>query len=895
MADITKAPTTKAKSLSISRKRVSATADRYTASWKLPTAATSSDSKSRWTSQHVKIVAIRADGVSIVLLNRSYATSVKSVSVSIDRGNWYPNAVRKLRSVIVTVYGSNSKGNGDASTAKLKLMPPYAPTLSGSFDTDTSIATLSAKVPDTTTALRERYRLKYSMSRTKVTASGSTTTTPKRGTILSYAANTHTLTYNETELGTLGQSDYIKLVWTVYAQGLRGNSAKKTLTQYLAWPEQATIGEPSLKGDIVTVPCGLTNAAEHRVETVTLQYCVTNSTAPTEFQDVGVTDNSYCKALSCAVSDIGTVNPGQHVYFRIKTTRQGRDLYSGVMECGALFVAAPDASTSSDVSVISVDGVSDDPNAIVCTIAWKASASYNSTRVSWSTDAMAWRSTTEPSSFDMADAAWDDGTLSSEWPHHTSVKISGLDEATTYYVRARRQDTDNEGSYTGWSSQASGSTGATPSGISVSVPPSVVAGDDLPVSWSIGGDAKQSRWDVYVDWSIVGSGNDLTSAYSVSAGVLDGKSSVVVSVGATIGGTYSISDSQSVAIVARPQVSVTGWPRTITGEAASLVIECTDPSATITANLVSCGNESDTPNGSRTQYEGDVVWTAQFPAQDGGTSMMPEDMSSLIDGTEYRLEVTASSNGITSDTASPSFELTDEGGEAYTTDRSVVEWAHQAVAPACTISTDGLTATITPTAPDGAVESDTFSVYRVTPTCITEIASDVAFGASVTDHYAPYTHDGSGLSYRVATVTELGDIDWVDVPYVASSGCVRFDWDGRFLELPYDIEVSDDYSKSVDTVRYLDGTSRGYWQDGADMSSSISANIIRFESDQEPTISELARYAGPVFVRTPAGHAYEADVQVNGIDWAADSGTIGVSFKVEAIDNGVFVADVGEV
>ena len=46
----------------------------------------------------------------------------------------------------------------------------------------------------------------------------------------------------------------------------------------------------------------------------------------------------------------------------------------------------------------------------------------------------------------------------------------------------------------------------------------------------------------------------------------------------------------------------------------------------------------------------------------------------------------------------------------------------------------------------------------------------------------------------------------------------------------------------------------------------------------------LARYQGAVFVRTPLGQAYTANVEVNDITKTYDSKAVAVSFNVTEID-----------
>lgn len=62
----------------------------------------------------------------------------------------------------------------------------------------------------------------------------------------------------------------------------------------------------------------------------------------------------------------------------------------------------------------------------------------------------------------------------------------------------------------------------------------------------------------------------------------------------------------------------------------------------------------------------------------------------------------------------------------------------------------------------------------------------------------------------------------------------------------------------------MSGSSDGYWNTNIERTASLSSDVIRLDQQDDVTKArELARYPGAVFVRTPDGSAYEADVQVS--------------------------------
>lgn len=178
---------------------------------------------------------------------------------------------------------------------------------------------------------------------------------------------------------------------------------------------------------------------------------------------------------------------------------------------------------------------------------------------------------------------------------------------------------------------------------------------------------------------------------------------------------------------------------------------------------------------------------------------------------------------------------------------------------------------------------DTFSVYRVTPDGAYLIASNLAAGDSVTDRYAPYGELGG--SYRICTVTEDGDMCWRDVGYELPGSDMRIDFGEDYVELPYDVVMSDSFDKDFE-ARHHYGESRpeGYWNGSVTRRSSLSTDLIRVVDDERARrVRKLAQHVGPCFVRLPNGCAFEADVQVKDITEQHRSVALAVSLDVTEI------------
>lgn len=251
----------------------------------------------------------------------------------------------------------------------------------------------------------------------------------------------------------------------------------------------------------------------------------------------------------------------------------------------------------------------------------------------------------------------------------------------------------------------------------------------------------------------------------------------------------------------------------------------------------------------------------------------------LIDGGEYEVAVRA----IDPDTGLASEEVT----ETF-----AVAWAHQAPAPAePTITPYDVTddagvrmrgCSIQLAEPDGAADSDVYDLYRVTPDGPYLIAEGVAMDSLVDDPYAPY--GGTEKGYRVATRTSDGDVDWSDFQYEMPGKDIRIDFGSEYVELPYNVSISDGYQKDFEVRRKMSGDMDGYWNDGVERHGGFSSDLIRIQEEEKAkTVRHLARHVGPCFVRTPDGCAYAADVEVSSIGGARLSAALAVSIDATEV------------
>ena len=161
------------------------------------------------------------------------------------------------------------------------------------------------------------------------------------------------------------------------------------------------------------------------------------------------------------------------------------------------------------------------------------------------------------------------------------------------------------------------------------------------------------------------------------------------------------------------------------------------------------------------------------------------------------------------------------------------------------------------------LRDDVYDIYRMTgdgPRLISGEGFPLTY--TVVDRYAPFG-DAMTHHYRIALRTADGDVEFGDFEYELQCTFIRFDWATGSLELPYNITIGDEYEKDVDIRSHMDGSVDGYWNPNITRKASLNSDVIRLTMQDEITAARmLARYSGPVFVRTSDGSAYEADVQV---------------------------------
>lgn len=820
---------------------------------------------------------------------------------------------RYLRRAYAVVYGGNGYGKGPLSTsATFSFAAPRAPSIDA-FTLDASTQVLSTKVrTNAGTDACERYDTRYRMTRRDNFKSAYKSAKPLPGH--DWAASTSTEFSQSVNMGDalgLSLSQWIEVAVEAYARGIMGDSATARRTHVFAHPAQAQVTKVSASSSngngLVTISCRTNSSAHRPVDRCILQRLKDTSAdtaASAAVQDgweavEGQVDDANCTGFTDSVADAITLTDpetgkptGNRTWYRVATYHDSMPpQYSAPVQVASLYKPAPTAADDT-VSITSAESSADGTGAEV-SMRWKADDS-SATEVSWSDRANAWESTAQPSTFEVT---WGEDV------HTATLAIEGLSEGVPVYIRARRHD--DAGVYGPYSDTAAVTPQSTPGNVQLSAPPYVARGRDIGLTWTFDG-GTQTAWALYgpSGTALMGgqgaSGNCSLPASAVPAGA----ASVALSVGVTTGGAWARSEPVTVNVADPPQAELSVAP-VLAAQPLGIVLGTDSPGARAIVKVRAVGCTADGPDGWRVQAPGDSVWSGTVDPEwveaaseevslgtpvgydDEGEAVYEQTVQPVGTAWAADVELPAGLDLVDGASYEVSVALTDPATGLRSEERTAgfsVAWAHQALPPSGESSVEAdeeaLTATVLPLAPEGAREDDVCDVYRVTPDGAYAIAEGVPFGSEVTDRHAPFS-DYADTWYRLCTRTADGDIAWADAYYELYATSLRLDWDGGAVELPYNIAVGDSYEKDFEERAHLDGTHAGYWNEGVSRRGSLSAALVQVESDEDQALlREMARHAGAVFVRTPDGCAYQANVDLSGLD--ADSGSGSVTVQLDA-------------
>ena len=416
-------------------------------------------------------------------------------------------------------------------------------------------------------------------------------------------------------------------------------------------------------------------------------------------------------------------------------------------------------------------------------------------------------------------------------------------------------------------------------------------------------------------------GSTQISADRLEAFAVNG--SITFTVQVSTGSGYVISDQKIVTIIDKPEISI------VDSSLVSNQLQTNDLSVTLESNKVcdiklivtSQGASGQFPQGILRQTAGDTIHSGLYTPewieeQDGFSTVI--DLPTALDFWDngaYTLAVTAidRQTGLVSDSVSlnftvawahqaPSIEPTevytlsedtevsddknyytyDSETQTYTVvepegteDPSEEGWYEVTVTRYVTLTPIDETddngfhhqaVQINLTPPPGAAADDVYDIYRLTGDGAQLIGQSFPQTYVATDEYAPFGDDLTN-HYRIAVRTADGDISFSDIEYVLDGDGIRLDWAEGFIEYPYGIDIGDSYKKDVDVRKHLDGSIGAYWNQGVERNGSLNTDAIKIlQQDDIDLTRQVARYTGPVFVRTREGTAFEADVQISNLN-----------------------------
>ena len=549
------------------------------------------------------------------------------------------------------------------------------------------------------------------------------------------------------------------------------------------------------------------------------------------------------------------------------------------------------------------------------------------TELTWADEEDAWKSTKAPESHEFSWEDKTDSGQSIPvtyegitYRRSATITIKGLAEGAKYYIRARRYYDGDTMSYSPYSNTATCITNEKPETVVATCERYVPTGSSLQVNWTLAGNGLQTEWQIVdTNGTVLANGEGSLGSAQIPAeklAVFADNGSVTFTVQASTGSGFVTSEEHTVTIIDNPELSIT-VPSTLTAQPFSFTATATTPSDLIVI-VSSQGAVGQFPSGIRRQTAGDTIHSAVYSPQWAesqgnlsATIAIPSGLDFWDKGL-YTVEVTAidRETGLRSDTQTASvgvawshqapsivpvvsYVLTadtevveDKGYFAYDSetqayvdvtpdgdeDPSEEGWYEQIttqfvnLTPVDTVDDTGLhhqAVQIALTPPTGSAQTDVYDIYRMTGLEAHLIGEGFPLTYTAQDEYAPFGDDMT-LYYRVAIRTVDGAVSFNDFEYVLEGSVMRFDWDGGSLELPYNISISDSYKKDVEFRKHLNGSTDGYWNQNIERKGKLNSDVIRLDQQDEVNAARLlAKYPGAVFVRTPDGSAYEADVQVS--------------------------------
>ena len=371
-------------------------------------------------------------------------------------------------------------------------------------------------------------------------------------------------------------------------------------------------------------------------------------------------------------------------------------------------------------------------------------------------------------------------------------------------------------------------------------------------------------------------GDEMACTYDVDESL---EGSIIAYVKVTCGGNWSDESYPVTTEIVQPPTCTVAAAGTLTANSASyggydltaLPLSVTlGGTATLFDVTVTCfnGTSLPKPNGVERVAAGSVVAVATNCSS--GTSVIVPERGPLVGGGQYDITVVGKdpSTGAKSEPATLSF---------------TVDWSTGALMPTATVTVDGSTAIINVTADSESPETDRLDIWRKTADGAVLCAADAAFDKDYTDSVPPYGWEGNAYLAQITSID--GDTVWLEVPYTLRSNGVTVNWGEKSVNLPWNIEMSNNYASSFEARVHMDGSRVGYWQKGVDRTASVSGDLRKEEdADTIDAFMALGRHDGISFVRAPGGIAFACNVDVD-MSKGYGSSAVPVTLDITEVDD----------
>ena len=488
-----------------------------------------------------------------------------------ERKEFYPFANKpKLNYVTVSVVSRNDKGAGASAKATREFGVPRKPSISDfSFDSETGEVSCTI---DTNAGgdYYERYDTRYKMtvyySDTKETSTiydTSTTDTSK------------TITFDDASYASRSFEDYAKVTVQAWARGYKGDSAVAERVFYVAYPAQASIDDVQVSSKDSTGKCTIYvnthSTTEHPVDRVKLEYLANCTYAEANlipgdagWEQTEIIDDATCKALAMSVSNL-IPDRGKYTWIRLKTYHANETvLYRYSQYWRVRDLETPAATAADDkIKILSATAGSDGKSAVIELVWDDGELPSTGTELSWDEEEDAWKSTKDPSEYTFT---WSDGPKTIEgntWGGSAKITIKSLDEASKYFVKARRyNEGDDEITYSEYSNSATVVTSEKPESVTATADRYVPKGAGLNVYWTFAGNGLQREWQIVdSNGTILANGEGSLGSTQIPADRLiafaeDGDIEFTVQV--STGSGFVVSESKKVTIIEPPTLEITG-------------------------------------------------------------------------------------------------------------------------------------------------------------------------------------------------------------------------------------------------------------------------------------------------------------------------------------------------